>query len=280
MSKKILLFLSCFFYFCLPLQSWGWNAVGHKVIAAIAYQHLTPQAKTQVNAILRADNFGEYPLDFVGVASWPDLLGSHDIQAFSHWHYIDLPWVVDPQQKTIALNPENVVWAINQCQQVLQSKQTNPVEKAFFLRFLIHLVGDIHQPLHCISRVNAQYPNGDRGGLDILLDSPLGKNLHSVWDNGLGLFQTQQRWHKKDIYAQAAALDTAALQATLGSKVSITDPQQWAQEGHSLAQQYVYLANFKGGLTPDYIQANQKIVTQQVVLAGWRLANLLNQDFT
>lgn len=257
----------------------AWGAVGHRVIAQIAYDHLTPHAREEVERLNHAlDNIAQTHT-FATSANWPDWLFGHDITAFASWHYIDRGYSQDGTTVP-SFDTHNVVWAINQSTRVLQSSRSNDIEKAIFLRFLIHFVGDIHQPLHCIDRYSREYPEGDDGGNLFLIDAGKTPNLHKLWDKGAGYFESffKSYPHRaKQINVIAEEIEKRFPMSELKQQLMITDPNTWSLEGFQLAKLYAYSLEPGSKPSPEYILKAQEIVAKQSALAGYRLAQLLNR---
>ncbi len=173
---------------CLQLSVRAWNAEGHMVVAQIAYNHLNPVAKAKCNALI-AVNLGTYYSDrstnFVTAASWADDSKVHWTPAI--WHYIDLPFSLDGYPTSgVTVDPFDVVKAINLCITNLQSSANTQSNQAVFLRYLLHFVGDIQQPLHCSTAVSSVRHGGDAGGNTFYITTDDWSNLHSLWDEGGG----------------------------------------------------------------------------------------------
>ncbi len=279
MDKLILsLWLVCFSH-----QAYAWSAPVHRIIAQIAYEHLQPKVRQQVITLnlLFAKNY-QQSRRFETSAVWADQIIQRDITAFNHWHYINKPFSPD-NSPLPNIAQQNVVWAINQSYQVLASDKPTPFEKAFFLYFLVHLVGDIHQPLHCATRVTQRHPQGDGGGNGYTINATEDKQLHRYWDNALGLYSTypHRHAHGKQDLVTAWAKDLVARYPinNYQGQLNGLHPEQWANESYQLAIQFVY--SLPEGATPSmaYIDQGRAIAEQRIVLAGYRLAALLNNAF-
>ncbi len=278
--RKILI---SFCLLCYVSSVWAWNYTGHRVIGKIAYQQLTPAAKQRVDQLIPI--LGQYysrDMDFSKAAIWPDLLKGHQVNAFNHWHYINIPIRHGNIKAPHPRHSDNVVWAIQQSEQVLSSPRSNDFEKALFLSFLIHFVGDIHQPMHCASLYSSQFPDGDRGGSLFTIKSPIADNLHQYWDSGLGLFlNTPQRYPSQAALIDGLVADITAAYppADFADAISNVDPDSWAQESHQIAATNVYLIGKDTTPTKQYTEEGQVIAKQRAALAGYRLAAILNQTF-
>lgn len=252
--------------------SFAWNATGHRVIGEIAYAHLTPKAKDRVNQLVEylSDAY-PYSSTFQTANAWADYLKEDDVEVFNAWHFYNLPY--DDASKTPP--PPNLLWALNQSIMILKSDKSNQFEKAFFLRFLLHFEGDAHQPLHCIDR-------NDRGGNLFLIQNNNYSNLHAYWDSGLGLFDEKcglspSKSRRVACFAQRFQEDYP--EQYFGQKAQDLNPQDWTNESYTLAKNTVYQTPQNGVLSADYLKQGRQIAEQQVTLAGYRLANLLNSIF-
>jgi hypothetical protein len=254
------------------LTSHAWNAAGHKVVAQIAYDNLSASAKIMCNKYLPTRFHRSENERFVASATWMDQLRGKDIFWYDAMHYIDIPFSSDGSSLP-PIESTNAVWAINKAMIVLSSKKTNASDKKLALRMLIHIVGDIHQPLHAVTRVSAQLPNGDLGGnLFLLAKNSVGSNLHQYWDNGAGFFVG--RYNVKQVQNTARQLEQKWSCAHINTKVN---PEQWSKMSYKLALNNVYQLNPLEIPSEKYQVNAQILVQKQVVYAGCRLAALLNQ---
>ncbi|HVM49199.1 MAG TPA: S1/P1 nuclease [Candidatus Acidoferrum sp.] len=280
-SFRLLLGLGACYSGCQPVLAW--NGEGHMIVAQIAYNHLDPNVKARCDALIAVplQYAGSSSSNFVTAACWADdyksQLGS------GIWHYIDLPFSLDGTS-TNGAGPaaSNVVWAINQGIYTLGSGTSAQTNLATWLRYLLHFVGDIEQPLHCSTAVTASHPGGDYGGNDFYINGAW-DNLHSLWDAGGG-FLTDSLYRPLN----------SASQATLSNKVAsieadypytpnpgrIPNPMDWALEGYALAQTNAY-AGITQNTSPsaDYLSKAQATTEQRMAAGGHRLADLLNTLF-
>jgi hypothetical protein len=270
---------------CVLLVSsncFAWDSMGHRVVAEIAYEHLDAQAKQMTNDLIDylADAY-PYSSTFQTASAWADYLKQDDVHAFDNWHFDNLPISID-NAPTRPANSTNLLWAINQCIAILKSAKSNQYEKAFFLRFLLHLVGDASQPLHCADRFSKDYPNGDEGGNLFMTNNGTFENLHAYWDDGLGLFDnycTASLSKSRQAKCLAAKIESDYPEPSLGTKVNDLNPNDWINESFTLAKNVAYQTPEGKPLSTAYLKQGQPIVEQQLALAGYRLANLLNSIF-
>lgn len=290
----------------------AWDACGHKTVATIAeHGPLTPQAAAAINAIIQNDPRHR---SFVDSATWPDdikqgrnnsLIPKAPINR--SWHFVDIPFNANPQQietitnnNGVAVNPQvessaNVVTAIRFFRDFLKSGTGTPVQKADALSWLIHLVGDVHQPLHCMN-VEVALPNynppsgGDKGGNGFALRSPA-KELHALWDDAFdepnGGRHDEGR-DDSDEHATEMANRLLAAVHPSASLLAVKEPAVWAKESyahHIFAYSLPldptsHAQNPTHTLTPAYASQMENIAAERAVLAGKRLATMLNDIFT
>lgn len=187
----------------------AWNALGHKVVCAIAWDQLDDETRKQIADTLRRhprfdedfakklDNIDNDELIFQHAGTWPDIargIRGKQRSKFDNptWHYVNFPLFLGPERRISAnldtdLFGEAKKWNVLQATQfsarALESNES-PAHKALAYCWLAHLVADLHQPCHSTVLFCDRFPNGDRGGNSI--KTKQGGNLHSLWDNLLG----------------------------------------------------------------------------------------------
>lgn len=256
----------------LAFNSYSWNAVGHQLIAQIAYDNLNPKAKSLCNQYNKALNKFSRSGNFVRSATWLDSLRAKDVHWFDPLHYIDIPFSNDGTELP-TLAESNALIGIQQAIQAIKSPKTTQAEKGLSLRILVHVIGDVHQPLHTISQITQQYPKGDLGGnLFLLGKNSIGANLHKYWDNGGGILIGQSK--SVQIKNKAKQLEKK-WSCAMANKLS--KPEQWIKASNQIAQHQVY--NIAVGSVPSkqYQLTAQNLSQKQIFLAGCRLAGVLNQ---
>lgn len=307
---------SALFLFCVSfgsIQAHAWGCEGHEIVALIAMKHLQPQVASQVTAILAASPIaatlrrycrtsGLPPI--AEVASWADDVRS-DQPETGPYHFIDIPLNATRDNYDVAqiCQQSCIVDVINKYAQQLKTSQ-DPKLRADALRFLIHFLGDIHQPLH-------DETNGDRGGNCV----PVGyegeaprqtsreredyyPNLHAVWDTDI--IEAMLAAHDMTIEEFSDFLDHR-YQPRL-QRWNSGQPIDWAWEGHDAAvtayralpvnvprdsnvqvnscadNNHVgqRMADLHIALGERYDNVSRPIVEEQLTKAGVRLAGLLN----
>jgi hypothetical protein len=277
----------------------AWNATGHRVIAAIAYDHLTAKARARVDELLRQHpDYGTLlPRDFrdafLAASVWPDVIkgdnrfyddtranavptpllpGFPTMMRHTNWHYVDFPFSPDGTP----LEPVKLPNALEQLQRILKERLTS-----YDLPWLIHVEGDVHQPLHCVSRFTKSVPKGDAGGNQVFVIP--GRNLHAVWDDSPGTDASNEYVNR---YASEVTAEFAAKlpEERRGGPRAERDPKKWVEEGFELAQREVYTFGPETGtrehplvLPAGYERHAKAIAKSRLALAGLRLAAVLNQ---
>lgn len=301
----------CFVALCLTRGLFGWGCDGHQLVARIAEKNLTANAATNVTRLL-----SENPIDsslmrycvqgredlMADASTWAD-----DVRRTAgtgKWHYMDIPRQVTSgniEKWCEPVGPPNpkgerdgcVISAIAYNLQALKNDAAPAPERAIALRYLIHLVGDLHQPLHTTD-------NHDQGGNCAplaVLDQVSISNLHSAWDSGL----LEERLQSSHETAVQLAGELARRFAPTRNTWSGGDAQSWAWESHAAGIRTTY-----GGLRPpipeepvsgktdcsaesqkvyalhihldrEYAGAADPVIDEQLAKAGFRLAKILNE---
>lgn len=264
----------------------AWWSTGHMISAQIAYDRLSPEARSEANRLIAVLAAIEPKIDhFVPAAHWLDELKS-DFDLFDTWHYINLPLHGNEVAERIPFEKvpnDNVIWAIEEATRTLGDPQARDFSRALALRILLHLIGDIHQPLHCVNRIGPADPEGDLGATLLVVSfEKESLDLHRAWDSSLGLFPSilpSDDW-RATIPALAERL---ALEVPVATLVNATekDPAVMAGESYRLAALYAYRGVEEGRpLGPDYLAVARPIIKERLALAGYRLAHLLEPLLT
>jgi len=258
---KLLLALLVFCY--LPLRSLAWGQTGHRVVGQIADAHLTAKAKAEIARLLGNES--------VAMASnWADFVKSDsNYKYLDRWHYVNFEKGLSYEQFRDVLKKDTAVDAYTKLNFLigeLKKKMVAKETKAMYLRLLIHIVGDIHQPLHVS-------PLGTTGGNDIKVqwfNTP--SNLHRVWDTDL-IDQQQLSYTEWARHLDQSTLkERKALQSTPMSR--------WFYESYSLAQDLhneIREPNQRLGYPYNYVHLAQ--LNTQLLKGGIRLAGLINSIF-
>jgi S1/P1 Nuclease len=257
--KKLLLIIAAIY---VPLQTMAWGTQGHRICGQIAYSYLTPKARKAIEAIL-----GNESIALTG--NWADFIKSDPAYSYlSPWHYIDFDKAYTYPEMVDFLNHDTNVDAYTKLQFLigeLKKKDLSPENKLLYLRMLIHIVEDVHQPMHAAHA-------DDKGGNDFKVNwfsTPT--NLHSVWDSQLIDFQQLSYTE----YATAINHTTQA-ERTEWQSAPIS---QWLFESNQIAEKLYTEIKPGDTLNYKYNFTHIDIVNRQMLKAGVRLAGLLNQLF-
>jgi len=257
--KKLLLGVALLY---APLQSMAWGTNGHRICGQIAESYLTPKAKAAVKAILGDESIAM-------ASNWADFIKSDPNYAYlSSWHYVDLNKAYTYPDLVYFLKQDTNVDAYTKLNFLigeLKKKDLSKENQQLYLRMLIHIVEDIHQPMHVAHA-------DDRGGNDFKVEwfgAPT--NLHAVWDDKLIDFQQLSYTE----YAAAINHTTAAQRAEWQS----APISKWLFESNQISEQLYTDIKPGDNLTYKYDFSHIDTLNRQLLKAGVRLAGVLNQLF-
>jgi hypothetical protein len=259
MMKKYLLlsFAACL---CLGLLSWG--VTGHRTIGEIAERHLSPQAKIAVDKLLGHETMAE-------ASTWADEIRSANPETGS-WHFINVPSGLSFADFSSAVKTQpgtNVYKALFGAEKTLKDNKNSQAQKEEALKFIIHFVGDMHQPMH-VSHAE------DKGGNTIELSfEGEDTNLHALWDSKLLDHEGLSYDKLADKFDHATPQQIAKWQS---------DPVIiWAWESYQISEILYGEVNTDGStkLSKDYYDAHIPVVQSRIEKAGIRLAGVLNEIF-
>ncbi|EKF37888.1 p1/s1 nuclease, putative [Trypanosoma cruzi marinkellei] len=283
-STLLFTVLICFWFFSVSAHAWG--CTGHMLVNEIARRRLHPDvAEIVEDAAVNLSVTGPFPRtpDFVESGCWADDIKRLGLFAMEDWHYIDTPY--NPQNITIKKNPvstENLRTVIGSLERTLRREELHPYVLSFAIVNIAHFLGDIHQPLHAIEKFSPEYPYGDKGGNAEIVDVH-GKKmaLHSLWDSicqadDEKLIRPLDKRHYAKLREFADRLeDTYKFPPEV---VSETNTSVMAKESYDIAVEVAYPGIVDGvKLTDEYLEKCKAVTESRVVLAGYRLANILNQ---
>lgn len=247
----------------LPFQTMAWGMLGHRVVGQIAQSYLTKKTSREVKKILGHESLAM-------ASNWGDFIKSEPAYNYlGNWHYINLPAGLNAEQLDYALKGDTVTDAYTRIlflTDELKNKGLDHDKKLMYLRLLIHIAGDLHQPMH------TGRP-GDQGGNKIQLTwFGQNTNLHRVWDSDL-------------VGAKELSYTEYSNSINVITKVGLRSlqregPAKWVTDSYQISEK-IY-ANIKPGdkLSYRYIYDNQSIADQQLLKGGVHLAGLLNDIFS
>lgn len=248
----------CFLVLCLlSFDALSWGKIGHRIVGEIAERELNSKAQKEIKKILGHESLSQ-------VSNWPDLMKSNSsFDKYGSWHYVS---VSDESSYSKSKKDPNgdIITALNHCEKILRAKTSTLVDKQFALKYLVHLAGDIHQPLH-VGRKK------DHGGNKIKLYW-FGQrtNLHKIWDEDLIELQKLSYTEYTD-YIYHVSPDQRKVWNETPALI-------WARESHSLRSQ-VYDFKAKKNWEWDYNYKNISTLNSRMLMAGVRLGGLLNNIY-
>lgn len=242
-------------------RSWAWGPVGHQTVAYIAEDRLSPATLAKVHQLLGPN------VTLASVANWADEIRLQRPKT-AGWHFIDIEvgqTVSESQVMSFCKAGEScVVEQITADVAVLKDPGKAKNEKVEALKFLVHFVGDLHQPLHTAD-------DHDRGGNEKQVNfEGRQMKLHALWDHLIEKEATD------DPRALATRLEHG-LTKTKATAIKRGKPTAWALEGYKIAKTTIYpsLATTQGQLTADYYKQMRPIVEERLLKGGVRLAVLI-----
>jgi hypothetical protein len=312
----------------VPRAAQAWNEAGHCTVAAIAWRQLDEAQRRAVGELLthhphyekfliarKPDGVDVHEWAFLRSSVWSDwvrpsrpgtaeeLFKGPEITSFhrGEWHYIDTPWVVpqdenkvDPATRPAATRPakENILRAMATNAKILADSSIPPADRAVAFCWIMHTVGDVHQPLHAISMYSQEFPDGDRGGNEIIIrENDLVLRLHAYWDGALG---NSDAYEAIEFLADGILDDPRLARGKLREMAERPAFAQWADESYRWAGALAYLNGRLRGASSDahyrkqitdadvpptphsYYANTRELVRRRVALAGYRLAEQIS----
>ena len=305
MKKISMILLAAVILFCAAHPALAWDALGHEVIARIAWEHMQPATRAKAVALLKtappdADLASLLPRDgrpladrerelFLRAATWPDIVRDtafperHEKYHHSNWHYTNFFWEEDAngQPRDVdRLRPQdvNIVERLHALERSVADPNRKAALRAVDLAWILHLGGDVHQPLHSSARVTATEPEGDRGGnLFKLADKD---DLHWYWDSLLSKVFRRRLFESEDgrVERVARVVEQRHPRPAFADRLQPGRYEEWTREGFATSKAVVY-KGVQRGQTPSrqYREAAFAVAEPAVALAGYRLAELLER---
>jgi len=280
----------------IPSVALAWWDKGHMIVAEIAQERLHEDVRIKVEHLI--DVMREPCPDsttFIEAACWLDDVCNRGVALGWVWHGSSRPY--DPEMLLSLEDKEKIIYklkkgndgvaAIEKCIETLSSKTAGEWEKAFMLRVLLHVVGDIHCPMHCITKFSEEFPQGDHGGCNFALIGPATlakKNLHGLWDSII-LLDSARDFRPLNHEALHSIEKLSEMITTMYPEDSVPEKsdrcvEHWAQESYNAGVE-AYL-----GLEPntepseEYLEKSRATACKRLALAGYRLADILNACFS
>jgi hypothetical protein len=318
------LFIAAAFWAALVGQANAWDAHGHMEVAAVAWLKLSPSAKAKAAKLLEYNPLKQQWIDeapqwgmepaavmFLRAATWPDLIrgglgyqddgnrpppgpasgqniGYGDKLMHKYWHFVDTPFSPDGTDLEPIPKP-NAKTQIELFRTALATSKDDGI-RSYDLVWLLHLVGDVHQPLHATNRFTEEMRHGDNGGnseevaVATCHKAQCAKvPLHTFWDDLLSPKKEDGSADKAAITPKHAMDEAKALSPADAKAAAVTDVGVWLQESFDLATRQAYREKEIGtGTGPFHISANYQAASEtaakaRVALAGARLAHLIEE---
>jgi hypothetical protein len=296
------------------VSSFGWDDTGHKTVAYIAWQQMSPAAREAVIRILRMapedSNLSAFYLNgaepedtrkleyFMLVSTWADIVRDRAFETRnkkyhkSNWHYDDTFWKQVNGKAEVLPHAEEGGQAITRLKEfdkVLRNAGANDKDKAIAIAWVAHLIGDIHQPLHTSARVTDKEPKGDQGG-NLFLLTPEGTpreqqlNLHWFWDSIVDRNTPLKgdTCERDYIATVAGKIMKKYSHRTLASEIKPGAFDQWQAESFALVPGHVFTPDLVRFQMPSekYKKNAFQVAQRQLAMAGYRLGDTLNQIFS
>lgn len=256
----------------MPPSASAWGRNGHRIVCEIAFQRFTPESRELVKQLQRgeAQKFHETCLwaDRVKRTTHPETYG---------YHFVNIP----PGKEGLDLRrdcpgDDCLPWALEHYREILADPSKSLQQRNEALKFLGHLVGDVHQPLHT-GRLE------DRGGneIDVCFFGDCGHpqdriNLHDVWDSRI-LNRGRERWQDLARRLNEAITADDLRRWRTGRGGETFDPRSWIDESYRLDEDFVYTKVPVDGIGEEYYRQAFRIIEQRLQQGGVRLAEIVNQ---
>lgn len=296
------------------IPAMGWDDVGHKITGYIAWQRMSTQVRENVIRILRAapedsqlatfyKSYGPEPEEtrkreyFMFVPTWADVVRDRAFETRykkyhkGNWHYSDTFWKqVNGKIEVLSGFEEGGqgVQRLTEFDTVIRNVNSSNAEKAIAVAWIMHIGGDIHQPLHTSARVTEKEPKGDQGG-NLFLLSPAGTarenqvNLHWFWDSivGRNIPIKDNMCERKYVEMLANRMMKENPFADYQNRLNLGKYGEWQQEGFAYNNTVVFPATLKRNEMPSaqYRKNAFELAESQLALAGYRLGETLNAVF-
>jgi len=235
-----------------------WGPTGHRTIGKIAEKHLTKRAKKKIDKLLKGQS-----LAFVSTYG-DEIKSDRKYSEFYTWHFVNMP--LDSQYEDTEKNPKgDLVTGINTCIKMIKDVNSSDVDKAFYLKLLVHLIGDLHQPMHIGQKE-------DKGGNTIQVQwFDKGTNLHRVWDTHM-----IEEWNMSYLELTDNAENLSKEQLRAIQEGSVID---WVHDTHKFSKIAYESVKVGDKLRFRYSYDHFGTVRKQLQKGGVRLAKILNDIF-
>ena len=239
-------------------ELFDWGAIGHRTVGEVAAQHISNKTQIEIEDLLEGASL-------VYNSTYADEIKSDDrYKAYNPWHYANME-LNENYNSSTKNSKGDVVQAISKCIQVLKCKSASKDDKRFYLKLLVHFIGDLHQPLHLGKK-------SDRGGNDIKIKW-FGKisNLHRIWDSDM---IDSSKLSYTELAKNLPRLSTFQKLQFASSPISV-----WIDETHAITKMIYKDLSESNNIGYRYRYENFEIIRLQLLKAGLRLAYVLDDIF-
>lgn len=308
------LLISAIFLLIFTLPAFSWDDVGHKITAYIAWEQMSPATRESLIKILRSapedaqlstfyQPYGVEPEEtrkrefFMLVASWADIVRDRAFETrykkyhHSNWHYADTFWKqADGKAELLAGFEEGgqAVKKLEEFDKMIRDAAVPDSEKAVDIAWIMHLIGDLHQPLHTSGRVTELEPKGDQGG-NLFLLTPKGtprdqqQNLHWFWDSIVvrNIEPKPDACERDYVETIAQSIIKKYPAAIADGKLDLGNFEAIQKESFALNPTDVFSADLVRFQPPSekYRKNAFRVAEKQLALAGYRMAALFESAF-
>jgi hypothetical protein len=255
--KKMMMIVSMVFF---SFNAFSWGMLGHRITGEVASKHLTEKTKAEIKSIIGDDSLAE-------LSNWPDFIKSNPVmrKKYSAWHYVSFPKKETLLKRKVSMKGD-ILYGISYFSKIIKDKEASIKERREALAFVVHFIGDIHQPLH------VGYPE-DKGGNKVKLKW-FGEetNLHVVWDEKLVKHQ------EMSFTEYTKEINKVHGDDKLIKLWQKSTPEDWAQESRDYLPK---IYKFKEGKYWEfgYNYKHLKTLNERLLKGGVRLAGHLNALF-
>jgi hypothetical protein len=299
---------AAWFALSFALPAFAWNSTGHRVCAAITYDHLTPQARARVDELIRhhpdyatiltrdspPDPAARARAAFIAASTWPDLIrsdkrffddskpdatptpqldGFPDMKRHTHWHYIDVPYSPEGVWAEVPPPPtalSEITRLLTEIAKPIEDPvNPAPVNRAYDLPWLLHIEEDLHQPLHTVSRFLKSQPMGDEGGNNVFL-IPSGATGGRLYQALHSVWDGAIGQDSSD--ANVTMLAKQLVASYVPEAPEIMDPAKWLDEGFVLSVKSVYTFGLATGTKEMPLEMPEKYEANARSVASVQIA--------
>jgi len=259
MKKNLVLMAFLLGYLSFSNTAEDWGQTGHRVVGEVAALHLTENAKKEIDQLLKG-------MSLAVASTYADEIKSErSFDKYRSWHYVNIPF--DKNYSEITPKEEgDIIQGIQECIEVLKNKDATQEDKAFYLKLLIHFIGDLHQPMHLGLEE-------DKGGNDFQVRwFNEGTNLHRVWDSNM--IDSYQMTYT-ELTSNLPRISEAEKQ-----KIQEGTLLEWVEQERALTKEVYKSAKIGEKLGYRYMYDHFSTVKSQLQKGGLRLAKILNDIFS